>query len=213
MSRKYDRDERKKARREARGEAWRAKKRKLGQKIAAFCAHNAPPGLYWEGEVTWVTCGLICTMGVAILVFFIRCMVMVGNLYETKWVSVGDWAYKSAGWKLKEGAMMASVCELLVGSRIGFALVAVLPIIIAVNHYRHYQQGSMSIYLMKRLSNRWEYHRRNLALPAILLGVVLVMMVLTELISYGIYLLMTPAGCMPAGQWAGFWLWMIGGGL
>ncbi|MBQ4562859.1 MAG: hypothetical protein IJA58_00090, partial [Lachnospiraceae bacterium] len=183
----------------------------MEQKLIVFCAHNAPPGLYWEREAKWVEAGVLGTAVLAILVFLVRCLTTVGNLYEYKWKLAENGAYQKVGYGLKDGAMMPAVSELLGGSRIGFALVGLLIVIFAVNHYRHYRQESMSIYLMKRLPNRWEYHRRNLTLPVMFMGAVLAAMVLTELICYGGYLALTPAGCLPAGQWEVFWMWMIGG--
>lgn len=213
MNRKYDRDVRKKTCSAAREETRCAMRRQLEQKFAAFCARTAPPGVYWERELKWVWGGIIATISLTLTVFLVRCLITTGNLFETKWVIGPNGAYEAAGYGVKDGAMMMEVSELLDGNRIGFAMVAVLPVIFAINHYRYYRQGSMSVYLMKRLPDRWEYHRRNLMLPMILLMAVLVSMLLTELMCYGMYLLITPAGCLPAGQWTEFWKWMIGGGL
>jgi len=213
MSQKYDRDVKKSKRQAAWEEARCAKRRRLEFIFAEFCGRNTPPGMYWERELKWLRGGMIASVSLTFIAFLVRCLITVGNLYESKWVPRGDGSFVKTGFGLKYGAMMPPVTEVLDGNRTGFVLVAVVLVAFAVNHYRYYRQESMSVYLMKRLPDRWEYHRRNLALPVTSLVVLLVTMVLLELVCFGVYLLMTPAGCLPKGQWTVFWMWMIGGGL
>ena len=108
---------------------------------------------------------------------------------------------------------MREVSVLLAQTRVGFALIGVLLVMMVASHYRYYRQGSMSIYLMKRLPNGREYHRRNFSFVLILAAVSLAVMVVMSLTHYGMYLLFTPKGCLPSGHGLNFWLWMIGGGL
>ena len=213
MSQKYDEDV-KINEREATWEETRSGiRRKLEFIFADFCGRNTPPGMHWEWELKWLRVGTIATVIPTFVSFLVRCLIASGNLYTSTWVPREDGTFEKTGVGLKYGAMMPPVSEVLDGNRIGFVLVAVLMMAFAINHYRYYRRESMSVYLMKRLPDRWEYHRRNLALPAFSLGVLLVTMVLLELACFLIYLLMTPAGCLPAGQWSEFWMWMIGGGL
>ena len=64
-------------------------------------------------------------------------------------------------------------------------------------HYRHYRRGSMSIYLMRRLPDRTLLHRQCWTLPLVglvlTLGTILVLLLLYALI----YILATPAVCLP----------------
>ncbi len=207
--RKKDKEARKTARQEARSNRRRIRE----QKAAAFFSRNVPPGLNWEKELLWVRWGLICTVVLTSILFLLRCTEAVSYLYEYKWAATTGGAYELIGRGLKEGAMMPGISTLFDGTRTGFVLVGLLPVILAIWHYRYYRQGTMSIYVMKRLPDRREFHRRNLSLPLLMMGAVLAAMVLMELAHYGFYLLVTPKGCLPAGHWTGFWMWMIGGGL
>lgn len=62
--------------------------------------------------------------------------------------------------------------------------------------------GAKSIYLMGRLPDRWELHRRCLTLPLGWLLSAVLLPVLTLLVYYGIYYLITPAACLRPGQLA-----------
>lgn len=202
--------EKKKALRE---EKINARKRHMEYKIVNFVSRRVPPGFDWEKELAWMRTALICAVVFGSLVFLISLGVNISNLYEPKWKPELVNGYVSTGIGLKEGAVMREVSAVLEWTRVGFALTGVLLVMMVVSHYRYYRQGSMSIYLMKRLPDRREYHRRNFSFVLILAAVSLAMMVLMSLIHYGMYLLFTPKGCLPSGHGLNFWLWMIGGGL
>ncbi len=208
-----DKRELREERRALREEARSNRRRRIEQKVSEYLSRRVPPGLDWEKEFSWVRGALICTAVFGTLVFVISCINAVSGLYEYKWeVTTGD-AYTAAGRVLKEGAVMPAINVLLEHTRIGYALVGLLLVILLVSHYRYYRQGSMSIYVMRRLPDKGEYHRRNLTFPLILVGLALAVMMVTALVHYGLYLLFTPKGCLPNGHWMSFWLWMIGGGL
>lgn len=207
---KFEREERRAQRQEARD----ARKRTRAKKFAAVVSRIVPPGMNWESEVQWIRWGLICAVVFGMMVFLIRCTNAVSGLYEYRWVVTGDGnQYQSTGLVLKEGALMPPVSSILAGTRVGFALVGLILVILTVYHYRYYTQGSKSIYVMKRLPSRWELHRRSLTLPSIAIGIGLILMVVVAVMQFGLYLLMTPKGCLPEGQWSDLWMWMIGGGL
>lgn len=202
--------EKKKALRE---EKRNTRKRHMEYKVANFVSHRVPPGFDWEKELAWMRVALICAVVFGSFLFLIRLGVSISNLYEQKWEPAVNGGYVSTGIGLKEGAVMGEVSAVLEWTRVGFALTGVLLVMMVVSHYRYYRQGSMSIYLVKRLPNGREYHRRNWSFILILAAVSLAVMVLMSLTHYGIYLLFTPKGCLPGGHGPDFWLWMIGGGL
>lgn len=202
--------EKKKALRE---EKINTRKRHMEYKVASFVSHRVPPGFDWEKELSWMRVALICAVVFGSFLFLIRLGVSISNLYEQKWEPAANGGYVSAGIVLKEDAVMREVSVLLAQTRVGFALTGVLLVMMVVSHYRYYRQGSMSIYLMKRLPDRREYHRRNFNFVLILAAVSLAVMVVMSLTHYGMYLLFTPKGCLPSGHGLNFWLWMIGGGL
>jgi len=95
------------------------------------------------------------------------------------------------------GAMMEDFSVLLGSALLGFLLTALIMTGFAVYHYAYHWQGSKSIYLMRRLPDRWELHRRCLAQPlfAILLCAVIALLLLTA--YYALYTTATPAQCLP----------------
>lgn len=77
-------------------------------------------------------------------------------------------------------------------------------ILLAVYNYSGFRNGSKSHYLMRRLPDRWEYHRRCLTLPllTILAGLVLIPVLLG--LYYAIYIHFTPEQCLQPDQWERF---------
>ncbi|MDY3239944.1 MAG: hypothetical protein SOW80_07465 [Anaerovoracaceae bacterium] len=72
-------------------------------------------------------------------------------------------------------------------------------------NYASFYRGSKSIYLMKRLPDPMERHRRCLALPLAGTAVIALTALIVLLICYTVYLLFTPAQCLTPGQWQKLW--------
>ena len=86
----------------------------------------------------------------------------------------------------------------------GFSLLFLGAAILAAYNYSGFRNGSKSYYLMRRLPDKWEYHRRCLALPlaATLAGLVLIPVLMG--LFYVLYLHATPEQCLQPGQWEVF---------
>jgi len=98
---------------------------------------------------------------------------------------------------LREGAVMPMLFEIMAGSEAVFLLVcAAMPVWAAYHYYYHYA-GSKSIYLMRRLPERWELHLRCLALPAVGILSALALQGLLGSLYYLVYILVTPRQCLP----------------
>lgn len=87
----------------------------------------------------------------------------------------------------------------------GVTLMAAAAVILAVTYYAGHWQGSRSVYLMRRLPDRLEFHRRCLVLPLLTLLACVLLTFLLTLAFFGIYLFLTPEGYLPPNQWAKFW--------
>lgn len=80
---------------------------------------------------------------------------------------------------------------------IGFGLVLCAMPLLALFAYLYHWRGSCSIYLMRRLPNRWELHRRCLTVPVCGAVADLALLGLLWALCYLIYFLCTPAQCLP----------------
>ncbi len=78
-----------------------------------------------------------------------------------------------------------------------FLLMALTPFVVLL-HYLHYRQGSMSIYLMRRLPDGKLLHQQCWALPLVALGLTALTALLFLLFYFLIYLFATPAQCLPS---------------
>ncbi len=65
----------------------------------------------------------------------------------------------------------------------GFMLICLVLLMVAVFNYASFRRGARTDYLMRRLPDRWEYHRRCLAVPIFGIGA----SVLTGLALWAIY--------------------------
>lgn len=75
----------------------------------------------------------------------------------------------------------------------------------AVAYYQYHREGSMSIYLMRRLPDRWELHRRCLVFPFAGLVLCGIAAFLTVVLCYIYYMVATPEVCLTPGQWQKYW--------
>ena len=78
----------------------------------------------------------------------------------------------------------------------GLGLFLLLLMGLGLAHMRYHRTDSMSIYLMKRLPDPWEYHRRCWGIPLLGAGLGLSLTGLLLVIYYAIYRFMTPASCL-----------------
>ncbi len=159
-----------------------------------FLTKNAPPGADIQNQVNWYFGGLIF-IGVWSLGFLFR----FSSAYERLLQQMAR-PYFVTG-----DAMMPEFTELLGGSlRAVFVIVLVLLICIVMN-YASFHQGSKSIYLMKRLPDRWELHRRCIILPVLGIAGSLILGFTLLMIYFAIYMLVTPDRCLPPDQWQKLW--------
>jgi len=98
---------------------------------------------------------------------------------------------------LIEGAYIEGFSSLLGLYFMGFVFVSCWMLGNVVAHYAYYRQGSMSLYLMKRLPKRGERHLRAWAVPCLSVVASGAVALLTVLICFVIYLIATPRGCLP----------------
>ena len=100
---------------------------------------------------------------------------------------------------------MECIDWVLRGSWYGLVLIAVSMPFLALYFYSWHYQGSKSIYTMRRLPKRGELLRRCLTLPCITAALSLAVIPVLSTVYYGFYVLVTPAGHLPAGQWQLMW--------
>ena len=118
--------------------------------------------------------------------------------YRQAWYAIHLLKDKDDNWIPVEGAKMLPFAELLSGKLNMFYLLSAAMIVVIILNYAYHRQGSKSVYMMKRLPNRLEMHKRCITLP--LVGVLLAIItagVLCLLLYYGIYIRQTPVQCLP----------------
>lgn len=220
------------ARREARRERFRQCRRKVFAWCGGKIDHMVPPGFEWQPVLKWTAAGLaICTL-ISIFRFggrygeAWRSLEWVSKTLSTENVMVerpigvpmGEspwffWTGKiSRGWQtitqwimvVKEGDTLPSFSWVMEGVMAPFVYLMIILLLLSVLHYLYYYHESKSIYVMKRLPNRMEIHRRSFALPLTMLVVCLVTVLLLTVIYFGIYHLFVPDRCVEPGQWERF---------
>lgn len=152
----------------------------------------APPGLDWRKEVQAYCYGLAGAFSFALFWYLLRYTNAKSDLY---------WRIHT----LAPGAVMKDFHVLMDFVLLGFVVLGIHTALQVFVHYRYHSQGSKSIYLMKRLPDRMELHRRCLTLPAAGLLICGLTALLTVVLCYGIYIYFTPEECLSPHQWEMFW--------
>lgn len=106
---------------------------------------------------------------------------------------------------LMPDAIMPDFVDLFQTSLRGYVLLAALILIFIGIHYAYHYQGSKSIYLMRRLPNRMELHKRCLSYPLFCIGLCILLAVLTLFVYFAIYMVFTPKQCLSPDQWQKLW--------
>lgn len=147
-----------------------------------------PPGIEFVNQFKLCLIGLSAAIGWSVS-YLAKYLTARSNLY----------AYSLKGLVLREGAVITSFYDLVhdgLDSFDGFLMFYIVMLGVMVYHYIYYYQGSKSIYLMRRLQDKWEMHRRNITLPfaMIMLGIATHMAL--WMLYLGIYLTCTPPECL-----------------
>lgn len=148
-----------------------------------------PPGIDIPKEIRAAAYGLSAAF-IYSLGFFINLSNEYSSLYY----------YLDEKRLLRDGAIMRDFVDFAPSSMLIFIAVAISMIPLAAYHYIYHFQGSKSIYLMKRLPDKWELLRRCLAFPIITASAALILAVLLLLIYLAFYMLITPRSCLAPGQ-------------
>ena len=146
----------------------------------------APLGIPYEkhirGFFALVTCATICTM-----FFFLQ----YGNALEELYT------YRAGKKVLMEGVVIDSFGQITEGLFLMGYAVSVAVFLMVIYYYLYHYQGSKMMYLMKRLPDRWDIHRRCWTFPVCGAVITVVWMKILEMIYYGIYIIFTPSQCLP----------------
>ena len=146
----------------------------------------APPGLDRKSENIFFSVGMA-------LAFLYSTTFVVRYVKERKklyWIC-------EKGLELIADVKMPEFSILLGDALIGFLLVAIGMLAFGVYHYLYHCQDAKSIYLMRRLPNKWELHRRCLTIPVTAVMCCGLTALLLLGVYYGIYVYFTPKICLP----------------
>ena len=150
---------------------------------------HAPPGIDLKYEKNTFIAGLI-----------------IAVLSSTGFLSRLDHQYRIT---FKEGVVvqypMPEFLTIMGQGMVVFRILIPCMLAFAIYHYLYHRTGSKSIYLMRRLPDRWEYHRRCLTLPLVGAGLVFLAEVILLLFYFWIYVLVIPEANLVPGQFATIW--------
>lgn len=151
----------------------------------------SPTGWNYRLELVWCSVGLVG----AALISFVSFAASYYNAYENLFIYRDPSSLAES--QIMNGAMMPSFSHLIRFSTAGFILLFAAMIILAFNHYLYHQQGSKSLYLMRRLPDRWELFRRCTGIPILVSVIGLAVMGVMTGSYYFYYIVHTPAQCLP----------------
>lgn len=104
------------------------------------------------------------------------------------------------------GAKMPNCVEFLPDIFYPYLIVIPVLLLIVLLRYLYFDQGgSKSIYLMRRLPDKWELPRRCLALPLVWAALALVISILVTTLCFTFYILNMPVDVLEPNQWAKIW--------
>ena len=164
------------------------KRRQRKMKWSKWLDSMAPPGIGTDWEIGRYLSGLTFALIMSFQFF--------GNYNE---------AYSEFCDQMAKQAYIADFAEVLGGSLDWFYLYSVIVLCMVVRYYLYYRKDSKSIYLMKRLPNRFELHKRAWALPLLGMLVTLLAAFVVLVVYFEIYMIVTPRVYIAPEQWQKIW--------
>ncbi|MEG2000241.1 MAG: hypothetical protein RR053_02440 [Evtepia sp.] len=159
-----------------------------------------PVGIGYLRESLWIVIGFLASVLYS-LTFFVK--------YKTQY----DFLFAVVKGKrlLLPNVSMPDFKTILGDSLVGFVILIFCMLVLIYYHYRYHYEGSKSIYLMKRLPNRYELLRRCVTVPLVVLVVSFLTALLLLWLYFEFYLWTTPASCLTPNQWHKLWYAYLGG--
>lgn len=154
----------------------------------------APPGIGTDWKLSWYFIGLVLV--------FLPSLRFIGN-YNDAFSELYQWEFDKQ--VLIKGVVMKDFVTVLGDSLQSFFLYCLVLLGAVAWHYIYYHYKTKSIYLMKRLPNRFELHKRAWTLPLVGIVVTLFVAFVLLVIYFEIYMLVTPKQCIAPGQWSKIW--------
>ena len=146
-----------------------------------------PIGYAYEAEINllkiWLLGSIICSFSFFYHYYQAYRMLYIYEPFLNRWV-------------LRENVLIEEFSVLSYGIFRGFFLGFLLLGVLAVFHYYSYYQGSKSIYLMKRLPDRWLCLKSCIFVPVAVGFLFLAVMALLYLFYFVFYIWFTPKGCL-----------------
>ncbi len=160
-----------------------------------FIERNSPPGMNMKAEKGFF-------VSYCILYFTFKLFSFI-----TEYSRARRFLYERVNekWLLRENAIIADFGETVDFSWAALTLFSLVLLGFIVYRYLYYRQGSMSIYLMKRLPQKSELHARAIKIPLLMLVLGSLFIFLTFLLFFASYVVFTPKVCLPDGLWQSFW--------
>ena len=156
-------------------------------KLIEFCKRNSPPGIELKQEYAVFIIGNMLSAVINIFAFLINYSNFRSQLFS----------YIDKERVLIDGAVMMPFYKVINFNYSLYVFIALIMIAYAFYHYAYFRQGSMSIYLMKRLPKKSELHKRVWTVPCIAVLATIAIAIATTLLCYIIYFIATPKACLP----------------
>lgn len=147
---------------------------------------HAPLGIEIQNEVGIYILGVIVSTCQSLLFFlnYVNARAELYDYYGTKKVLI-------EGMKIQEFSY-------LIDKLFSFGtIVCIACLMMVAVHYMYHYQGSKMMYLMKRLPDKWELHKRCWTLPITGCVLMAAWMFVLRMIFYAVYILCTPSQCLP----------------
>ncbi len=165
------------------------------KKLGKIC----PPGIDVKKELLFYGGAAL----LFIVLFSMSFLLDLGNILENRIF------YTHLGQRLiRPGAVMPGFGEMMVHRFMAYWSYLCLCLGMAAGHYRYFS-ASHSVYVMKRIRDPRELHRRCLELPLIAAAVGLVLVIILTGVYRAVYLAKVPAVCLPARDVFDFWRLLI----
>ena len=145
-----------------------------------------PVGMPWQQDSKLILFGYVASS-----VWSLYCPVQIYQSYQDLFDSG----------KLIPEVMMADFIQLADNAFLGFGALILAMILLAIANYRSHFKGSKSVYLMRRLPQKYEMLKRCLSVPAAVILLTLATAFLLLMTYYWIYCAVTPKQCLAPGQW------------